>query len=186
MAEIILSKTMSNINLGGSTFLNVTNLYSAQAYFSDKLGDIKIINGPLHGTLQMISEATKPLETFSYNALQDGKIIYNHDGSETLHDQFVVVGQTIDLDTLTNGVIMNEKSAKKFAPNIRISQPFVVQISIVPTNDQVPKVMNNTGTWVWTGSQVLITNKELGKCAFIFISINYKISLSNSFNLIFS
>ena len=78
---------------GSTAILNISHLHSAQNYFADKLGDVRVVNGPKHGKLSMISEPLVPVRVFSYNALQDGKIVYYHDGSETLHDQFTIIVQ---------------------------------------------------------------------------------------------
>ena len=38
---------------------------------------------------------------------------------------------------------------------------------MIPVNDEVPRVVNNTGIEVWAGASVVITNKNLGKANFI-------------------
>jgi hypothetical protein len=105
----------------------------------------------------MISRPKGLLQTFPYKALQDGKIIYTHDGTETLTDTFSVIAQTVGIES---GGGLKGKS-----PNVRVSSPFAVNVQILPSNDQVPRIVNNTGTWVWAGSTALLTNTELGESA---------------------
>ena len=38
-----------------------------------------------------------------------------------------------------------------------------MNIQIIPVNDEVPRVVNNTGVEVWAGASVLITTANLGK-----------------------
>jgi hypothetical protein len=107
----------------------------------------------------MISRPKGLLQTFPYKALQDGKIIYTHDGTETLTDTFSVIAQTIGIEIESGGGLKGK------SPNVRVSSPFSVNVQILPSNDQVPRIVNNTGTWVWAGSTVLLTNSELGESA---------------------
>lgn len=111
----------------------------------------------------MISRPEPPIQTFPYKALQDGKIIYTHDGSETLTDQFTVVAVAQTFEENLSGI----GSGGGTSGSRRLSIPHVVHIKVVPTNDQVPTVVNNTGTSVWVGGTVTITNKELGECSIL-------------------
>lgn len=104
----------------------------------------------------MISRPKSPLRTFPYRALQDGKIFYTHDGSETLKDQFTVIAQTDGLSGSSGG------DEKVVGSNSRTSLEHILIIQVLPANDQIPKVVNNTGNWVWAGSSVPITPRELG------------------------
>jgi len=110
----------------------------------------------------MISRPKGPLQTFPYGALQDGKIVYVHDGTETLHDQFVVVAQTVTPERGGEGLKDGGGGG-----SVRVSPPHTIQIKVLPANDEVPRVVNNTGTWVWAGSTTLITNAELGRWYFV-------------------
>lgn len=113
----------------------------------------------------MISRPEPPIQTFPYKALQDGKIIYTHDGSETLTDQFTVVAVAQIFEDNLSGI---GSSGGASSTTRRLSLPHVVHIKVVPTNDQVPLVVNNTGTWVWVGGNAPLSNTELGKFPFYF------------------
>jgi len=120
--------------------------------------EVKVSEGPRYGTLAMISRPEPPIQTFPYKALQDGKIIYTHDGSETLTDQFTVVAVAQIFEDNLSGI-----GSSSGASTRRLSLPHTVHIKVFPTNDQVPTVVNNTGTWVWVGGTAPISNSELGK-----------------------
>lgn len=154
------------ILIGSSIVLNLTHLHSSQNYFADKLVEVKVSKPPRYGTLAMISRPEPPVQTFPYKALQDGKIIYTHDGSETLTDQFTVVAVAQIFEDNLSGV---GNTGGGTGSTRRLSLPHVVHIKVVPANDQVPMVVNNTGTWVWVGGTVPISNSELGKWAEFFL-----------------
>jgi len=110
---------------------------------------VKVTSPPKHGTVGFVSRPEIPIQTFPYKALQEAKIAYTHDGSETTEDAFTVVAVAH----------LEEQTSR------RLSQPHAIRINIVSTNDQVPSVVNNTGTWVWLGGATPITNTMLGKGA---------------------
>ena len=66
---------------------------------------------------------------------------YFHNGADTLNDKFTLVART----------------------NTKTSVPATINIRVIPVNDEVPRVVNNTGIEVWAGASVVITNKNLGK-----------------------
>lgn len=68
---------------------------------------------------------------------------YAHDGSETLGDQFMVRGIASDKESV----------------------PAVVRVLVIPVNDEVPHIENNTGLTLWEGSTAIITYTHLGKFA---------------------
>lgn len=144
--------TESNDLSGSSTILNFTNLHPAQSYFSDKIGEIQVASAPSHGTLGLLPRPEVPIRSFPYSALQEGKVVYSHDGSETVEDRLSVVA-VAQLPGEGNGGTMVRK----------LSAPHPILIHVLSTNDQVPRVVNNTGSWVWMGGQLSLHNGLLGK-----------------------
>jgi hypothetical protein len=149
-AHLILTSSPIIINEGSSTILNFTHVHPAQSYFSDKLTEMKVVAPPSHGTLGLLPRPETPIQTFPYQALQDGKVVYTHDGSETKEDSFTVVG-VAQLQEHNGGMTR------------RLSVPHVLHVHVLSTNDQIPSVVNNTGTWVWMGGSTLISHVQLGK-----------------------
>ena len=66
---------------------------------------------------------------------------YFHNGADTLSDKFTLVART----------------------STKTSVPATVNIQIIPVNDEVPRIVNNTGLEVWAGSSAIITTKDLSK-----------------------
>ena len=66
---------------------------------------------------------------------------YFHNGADTLSDKFTLVART----------------------STKTSVPATVNIQIIPVNDEVPRMVNNTGLEVWAGSSAIITTKDLSK-----------------------
>jgi len=143
---------------GGATTVNISHLHSAQNYFADKLTEIKVMEKGAHGMLTMTSHPNVPISTFPYKALHDGNIIYTHDGSESLTDEITVVAVAhfSNRDGISSG--SNSKGTS------RVSEPYAIRVKVIPMNDHVPKIVNNTGTWVWAGGFTIIHNNELGEC----------------------
>ena len=50
----------------------------------------------------------------------------------------------------------------------KTSMPAKMIIRILPVNDEIPYLVNNTGLEVWPGSTTPITNHHLGKLIFCF------------------
>ena len=69
---------------------------------------------------------------------------YFHNGADTLSDKFTLVART----------------------STKTSVPATVNIQIIPVNDEVPRMVNNTGLEVWAGSSAVITTKSLSKLHF--------------------
>ena len=64
---------------------------------------------------------------------QSDYIYYVHNGSDTLTDNFAIMAKS-------------GRSNKK-------SNPHTIQIEIIPTNDQPPRVVVNKPLHVWTGKE---------------------------------
>ena len=65
---------------------------------------------------------------------------YFHNGADTLEDQMTLVAST----------------------GTKTSMPAELIIRILPVNDEMPVLVNNTGLEVWAGSTTPITNRHLG------------------------
>ena len=100
-----------------------------------------IIKAPLHGTLESENQAGRPLLWFSQQQLEQGLIYYIHDGTDTTEDTFTIMAR-------------QEGGQKK-------SNPHTIDVRIQPVNDQPPRITNNLGLQVWSGSTRPITPEEL-------------------------
>ena len=66
---------------------------------------------------------------------------YFHNGADTIEDQMTLVAST----------------------GTKTSMPATLIIRILPVNDEMPVLVNNTGLEIWAGATTAITNRLLGK-----------------------
>lgn len=132
------SKTLT-VYEGGVVLISPVNLFTQTHYYKSKVTDYLLLELPKHGCVQIRKSCTK-LAKFSHKELKAGVVHYAHDGTENLSDEVKIIG------------IAGEKR----------SAPLVLPITVLPINDQKPKVINNTGLTMWEGGIAIITNSMLG------------------------
>ncbi|XP_039764117.1 chondroitin sulfate proteoglycan 4 [Pararge aegeria] len=106
-------------------------------YYRGKVISYKVIQKPKNGKIMMGDQDLSLLPVLKLNT---GNIMYVNDGSEETSD-------SIKLKALTEGG--------------KESEPFYVNINIVPVNDEPPIVAANTGLCVWEGGTFTFTRNEL-------------------------
>ncbi|KAK5639651.1 hypothetical protein RI129_012143 [Pyrocoelia pectoralis] len=136
--HLYLGSNVVNVNEGGTTIITENQIYVQTEYFKSKVTDYIVTKQPLHGTLENRGRNNN-LSNFSNEELITGTVQYVHDNSENLHDQFTVVGITDN----------------------KRSSPLVIEINIIPVNDEIPIIINNTGLTMWEGGVSVITNDML-------------------------
>ena len=72
---------------------------------------------------------------------------YFHNGADTVQDQMTLVA----------------------SGGMKTSMPATLIIRILPVNDEMPVLVNNTGLEVWAGATSPITNRHLGKMNYLFL-----------------
>ena len=100
-----------------------------------------IVRDPLLGRIVDLERPSRKVLRFSYEQLQREQIVYEHFGNDLLTDEMIIMAKLEDYD--------------------RVSKPRLLQISILPINDQPPKVTTNEGLEIYTGSLVPITSDLL-------------------------
>ncbi|GLH14437.1 Uncharacterized protein GBIM_18836, partial [Gryllus bimaculatus] len=124
---------------GGTITLPANLLPVLTEYYRGRVTEFRVLKLPKSGVLQLSREPGQQLQKFTTTQLKSGLLQYQHDGSETLEDQFVVIG------------LAGEKK----------SAPATVKIIVSPVNDEPPYIMNNTGMRMWEGALKIITNLHL-------------------------
>ncbi|XP_046998026.1 chondroitin sulfate proteoglycan 4 [Schistocerca americana] len=120
-------------------------LYLAPAAAAQAVTEFRVARPPRAGRLRLAPASPKggpsapTLLRFTTAQLQAGLVQYEHDGSETLSDDLVVVG------------VAGEKR----------SEPATVRVHVAPVNDEPPTLVNNTGLVVWDGASAVITPAHL-------------------------
>ncbi|XP_030746194.1 chondroitin sulfate proteoglycan 4 isoform X2 [Sitophilus oryzae] len=129
--EIIVSE-------GGSIQLSTVYIYVETEYYRPKPATFKIVENFKHGCLHIYKQCSKS-RSFTSSDLSSGIVEYYHDGSENHKDSAVFLAHIDD---------------KK-------SEPVKVSVRVVPVNNHVPKLVNNTGLEMWEGGEAVITNNML-------------------------
>ncbi|GJQ68142.1 putative chondroitin sulfate proteoglycan [Trypoxylus dichotomus] len=136
--HLYLGSNALTVYEGGVVLISPVNLFTQTHYYKSKVTDYILLELPKHGCVQIRKSCTK-LAKFSYKELKAGVVHYAHDGTENLSDEVKIIG------------IAGEKR----------SAPLVLPITVLPINDQMPRVINNTGLTMWEGGIAIITNSML-------------------------
>ncbi|XP_069899476.1 chondroitin sulfate proteoglycan 4 [Dipodomys merriami] len=104
---------------------------------------LHVLDPPQHGALRKEGQQRQDqtLLSFSWREVEEQRILYEHDGSETLMDRFVLVA---------NASGVHSQSA-----------PVAFAITIQPVNDQPPVLTTNRGLQMWEGATVSIPPEAL-------------------------
>ncbi|RWS25499.1 Chondroitin sulfate proteoglycan 4-like protein, partial [Leptotrombidium deliense] len=134
--------TTNNITVteGQSSIIMSSDLIVSSAYES-WVNEYLILVEPKYGWIRLTSSWEKEVNRFTPNDLKIGSVIYEHDGSETARDWFTVIAKS-------------EKLREQ-------SEPVTIYVKIIAVNDEVPRIVNNTGLQLWQSTQVTLTNANL-------------------------
>ena len=129
-----------NVYEGGTVLISPTHIFVQTEYYKSRITEYHLIKLPKHGCVQVRKSCTK-LNKFLYEEFNAGIVHYWHDGSENLKDSVVLVALA--------------GSKRSF--------PITLSIIILPINDQIPHVINNTGLTMWEGGVTILTNSMIGE-----------------------
>ncbi|XP_060516425.1 chondroitin sulfate proteoglycan 4 [Cylas formicarius] len=124
---------------GGSVPLSAVHLFVETEYYRPKLKTFQIVDNFKYGCILIYQQCSKT-NSFTQNDLVKGIVEYSHDGSEHLKD------------------------CAKFIAKIddgKQSEKVELKVTVIPINDHIPKLINNTGMEMWEGGQAVITNSML-------------------------
>lgn len=136
--RLYLGSIVLSVSEGGAAVITSTHLHVATEYYRSRVTDYVVLEGPSFGCVQIRKRCSK-LHGFSQKELAAGLIQYAHDGSENLRDALVLIA------------VAGEKR----------SIPVVLDVRVLPINDESPKLVNNTGLTMWEGGVALITHEAL-------------------------
>lgn len=111
-------------------------------YYVGKILEYKIIQQPLFGN---IKAGKSKVNRFTHKQLESGNVQYIHDGSENSTDliKFIAIAR-------------NKESVL-----------YDLKIKILPINDELPRLVTNTGLQMWVGGKGIIKNTDLSELVFI-------------------
>lgn len=125
---------------GSQTIVTADVVTVLTEYYTDKIGQYLVVKQPGAGQLQLSSTPGRRIQAFTPLQLQQGLVLYVHDGSEQLIDTFSIVAVS----------------------DIRQSAPANINVTVRGINDEAPFIINNTGLQIWEGNRVPITSSNLG------------------------
>ena len=130
--------------LEGGRFTFNTSMFTQFNYISNREAlSFSVEQTPMHGKVALQANGQdRHVRSFSSEDLQQNKISYIHDDSESLTDVVSI----------------------KAVPQKSVSHPgeiLMVQITVKPVDDQPPRVIVNSGLDLWSGSMALVTGRHL-------------------------
>ncbi|ROL52804.1 Chondroitin sulfate proteoglycan 4 [Anabarilius grahami] len=125
---------------GGSVALTQEVLNITHPYYRSINIEFFMEEAPQHGDIKYLEEEDG-FDTFSWEDVQQGQVYYHHDSSETTEDSFTLMASAFDIT--------------------RRSASLIVGITVVPVNDEPPRIQRNTGLELLVGEESEITANML-------------------------
>lgn len=153
--QIYLGSNNLTVTEGGVATLSTSHIFVLTDYYKNRIKEYIILQDAKHGCIQIHKRCNKH-NGFSHKELLAGIVNYAHDNSEHLNDEIKITA------------VSNQKR----------SNAITLMINVIGTNDQNPKLVNNTGLVMWEGSRETITNVMLG-------NINHFLYINTILNLVY-
>ncbi|KAM8974027.1 chondroitin sulfate proteoglycan 4 [Pelodytes ibericus] len=118
-----------NVEEGGRAPITSSILQVTSDYFLALQLEFVILIAPSRG--RIINTDSRELRSFSLNEMDQGRVLYEHDGSETLSDSFTIVANATDIN--------------------HHSQPVTVNVTVQGVNDESPRITTNRGLLILEG-----------------------------------
>ncbi|XP_061078781.1 chondroitin sulfate proteoglycan 4 isoform X2 [Conger conger] len=122
---------------GGGVALSPDVLNISHPFYSSANIDFVVETAPQHGSIRYLDGDDDDLSFFTWDEVKQGLIYYLHDSSETMEDNFTLSASAFEIE--------------------RSSSYFTVVITILPVNDEPPKLVQNTGLELLSGEDAEIT-----------------------------
>uniref|UniRef100_A0A8C5WES9 Chondroitin sulfate proteoglycan 4 n=1 Tax=Leptobrachium leishanense TaxID=445787 RepID=A0A8C5WES9_9ANUR len=120
---IPLEATELHVNEGGTATITTGILQVPNEYFLGLQLGFEVLSAPRRG--RIINTDKREVRSFDWNELDQGRVLYEHDGSETLSDSFTIIANASDIN--------------------HQSQPVTVNVTVQAVNDEAPRVVTNRG-----------------------------------------
>ncbi|XP_059402333.1 chondroitin sulfate proteoglycan 4-like [Carassius carassius] len=125
---------------GGSVALTQEVLNITHHFYRSMNIDFFMEEAPQHGDIKYLDK-DDGLDTFTWEDVQQGQVYYFHDSSETTEDSFTLMASAYHIT--------------------RRSASLTIGITILPVNDEPPRIQRNTGMELLTGEESEITANML-------------------------
>ncbi|XP_076125509.1 chondroitin sulfate proteoglycan 4 [Alosa pseudoharengus] len=126
---------------GGAVALSQELLNISHAFYRMNNIDFIVEEPPEHGDIRYLEGDDFELSSFTWDEVKRKVVYYLHDSTETTEDSFTLTASDFE--------------------NTRRSFPITFGVTIIPVNDEPPRLERNTGIEVVVGEEAVITNREL-------------------------
>ncbi|CAJ1056177.1 chondroitin sulfate proteoglycan 4%2C partial [Xyrichtys novacula] len=141
MPRIIPIQTFNfTVKEGLSRAINEDVINITHPFFSSAIVEFVVEEPPQHGDIRYL-DGPDELPYFSWEEVKLGHIYYMHDSTESTEDSFTLLASIYD--------------------NQRRSLPVTIGVTVIPVNDEPPKLIHNTGLEVLAGEEADITSSML-------------------------
>ncbi|XP_030282202.1 chondroitin sulfate proteoglycan 4 [Sparus aurata] len=124
---------------GLSRAINAQIVNISHPFYSSANIDFVVEESPQHGDLRYLDG--EELTYFTLEEMKVGKIVYMHDSTESTEDSFTLSASAYEIG--------------------RRSLPVTISLTVIPVNDEPPKLTRNTGLEVLAGEEADITSSML-------------------------
>ncbi|XP_046806667.1 chondroitin sulfate proteoglycan 4 [Lucilia cuprina] len=134
--KLYMHSNVISVVEGKTVQLSASDIQPFSEYYRGKILEYIITINPTSG---YIMAANSKVKRFTQKQLDQGSIQYIHNGSENSTDTMTIIATARNKE----------------------SEPFELEFSIIPVNDELPMVVTNTGLQVWNGGRYVIRYTDL-------------------------
>ncbi|XP_034444818.1 chondroitin sulfate proteoglycan 4 [Hippoglossus hippoglossus] len=124
---------------GLSRVINAETINISHPFYSSANIDFVVEEPPQHGDIRYLDG--DELSYFTWEEVKLGHIYYMHDSTESTEDSFTLSASIYEIE--------------------RRSLPVTISVTVIPVNDEPPKLTRNTGLEVLAGEEADITSSML-------------------------
>ncbi|XP_074490024.1 chondroitin sulfate proteoglycan 4 [Sebastes fasciatus] len=124
---------------GLSRVINAEIVNISHPFYSSANIDFVVEEPPQHGDIRYLDGDELPY--FTWEELKLGHVYYMHDSTESTEDSFTLSASAYEIE--------------------RRSLPVTISVTVIPVNDEPPKLTRNTGLEVLAGEEADITSSML-------------------------
>uniref|UniRef100_A0A665UH47 Laminin G domain-containing protein n=1 Tax=Echeneis naucrates TaxID=173247 RepID=A0A665UH47_ECHNA len=124
---------------GLSRAINTEIVNISHPFYSSINIEFMVAESPQHGDLRYLHG--DELNYFTWEEVKAGHIYYMHDSTESREDSFTLSATAYEIE--------------------RRSPPITISVTVIPVNDEPPRLARNTGLEVLTGEEADITSSML-------------------------
>ncbi|XP_046889866.1 chondroitin sulfate proteoglycan 4 isoform X1 [Hypomesus transpacificus] len=126
---------------GGGKAISTDLVNISHPFYSSANVEFIVEEPPLHGNIRYHGGDEQDLNFFTWEEVKLGHVYYMHDSSESGEDSFTLSASVYEIE--------------------RRSIPFTLAVTVIPVNDEPPRLTRNTGLELLAGEEADITPNML-------------------------